>query len=116
MLYDDKEYLNGPSNIELPPLPLTTTFSFNFNSGGYLLTIYFFIKFRSTIFTGTSYSMAQDSSTNLIRTACPNYVGQNGTSLATVQSDFSVMNIKDVLHQPLVTTTIQQQNCMFLSL
>ncbi|KAI1729163.1 zinc finger c-x8-C-x5-C-x3-H type (and similar) domain-containing protein [Ditylenchus destructor] len=80
------------TNIELPPLPFGHTPMGQFPQMG---------------------SICQDNTmTNIcstIRTVGPNTYGE-ATAPATVQADCSVMNIKDVLDQPLVTPTIQQQN------
>uniref|UniRef100_A0A915CNV2 Uncharacterized protein n=1 Tax=Ditylenchus dipsaci TaxID=166011 RepID=A0A915CNV2_9BILA len=60
-----------------------------------------------------TYSMARDSSKpslcSTIRTACPSSYSHSQES-TTVQADCSIMNIKDVIDQPLVISSLQHQN------
>uniref|UniRef100_A0A914C4K8 RING-type E3 ubiquitin transferase n=1 Tax=Acrobeloides nanus TaxID=290746 RepID=A0A914C4K8_9BILA len=96
VLYDDKDTREcRTSGIELPPLslpdaPLSTSLGY-------------------TVAPSINLPMLGPTTTT-VRTACPTTLLQSGSPRpATVQADCSVMNVMDVIHQPLVTPSIQQK-------
>lgn len=112
VLYDEVDTYSNP--IEFPPLPIQPLPQVPSSFSTTMTEV-----ICNTANVPWAYSFPYESKKRFpyVRTVCPTTLLRNdSTKPATVQSDCSVMNIKDSIEQPLVTATIQKNSCKFFIL
>lgn len=117
VLFDDVD--SGVNALDFPPLPIQPLPKVPTSVSPAVITEA--IGQNANVPWGYSWNLEQKSSRNtrppFVRTVCPTTLLRiDSTKPATVQSDCSIMNIKDAIDQPLVTAIIQQNNCKFFLL
>ncbi|KAE9548977.1 hypothetical protein FO519_007811 [Halicephalobus sp. NKZ332] len=110
VLFDEVDF--GTNQLDFPPLPITPLPKVPNSVSHAAITEV--ICNTSNVPWAYSWPIEAKNKANrmpFVRTVCPTTLLRiDSTKPATVQSDCTVMNVKDAIEQPLVTATIQSNN------